>query len=161
MGNVFHNRASLLPQCSLFRSFQLTLLVISSVHPQGWQPRMQETRNEDLHSHEMDWGALWWILILASLLLSNFCCYALCSSFATTLPTKVLHFILFCNSCDVYLWPFKFHFQFLENCVSRAPLLHLRSWVALSFKVCQASVTSGQISTFFVRHKGPYPIIIN
>ena len=101
MGNVFHNRASLLPQCSLFRSFQLTLLVISSVHPQGWQPRMQETRNEDLHSHEMDWGALWWILILASLLLSNFCCYALCSSFATTLPTKVLHFVLFCNSCDL------------------------------------------------------------
>ena len=116
---------------------------LSSVNPQAWQPRMQETRNEDLHSHEMDLGALWWILILASLLLSNFCCYALCSSFATTLPTKVLHFVLFCNSCDVYLWPFKFHLQFLENCVTRAPLLHLRNWVALSFKVCQASVTSG------------------
>ena len=69
--------------------------------PQTWQPKMQETRDEDLHSHELDWDALWWILILTSLLLSNFCCYALCSSFATTLPTKVLHFVLFCNSCDL------------------------------------------------------------
>ena len=62
-------------------------------------------RNPDL-TPNYRMSALWWILPTASLILSNFCCYALCSFFATTLPTKVwpslpsishkINFFLFC-----------------------------------------------------------------
>ena len=44
--------------------------------------------------------SLWWILPSASLVISNLCCFALCSFFTTTLPTKVRSYSLLKTNLD-------------------------------------------------------------